>query len=198
MLNGDHVTLDAGSGCVHTAPGFGADDFNICQQYDKAGLTHIGIPVPVNAKGVMTDERYNGQFYAKANDHVVADSGGVRCLLAKENIIHSYPHCWRCKKPIIYRATEQWFCSVDAIKDAAVKACDGIQWKPDWGKERMTSMITERNDWCISRQRVWGVPIPIFYCDSAARISSPPRPSTTCADLFREHGSNVWFDRDGR
>ena len=116
ILNGEHVTLDAGSGCVHTAPGFGAEDFQICQQYDKAGLTHIGVPVPVNAKGVMTDERYNGQFYAKGNDMVVEDLEKEGFLVAKENITHSYPHCWRCKNPIIYRATEQWFCSVDASR----------------------------------------------------------------------------------
>ena len=195
ILNGDHVTLDAGTGCVHTAPGFGGEDFEVCQRYDNAGLTHIGVPVPVNAKGVMTDARYNGQFYAKGNDMVVADLEAEGFLLAKASITHSYPHCWRCKHPIIYRATEQWFCSVDAIKDQAVKACDGIQWHPAWGKDRMVSMITERNDWCISRQRVWGVPIPVFYCDSCGESIVTPETISHVAELFRQHGSNVWFDR---
>ncbi len=196
LLCGDHVTLDAGSGCVHTAPGFGADDFYICRSYDKQGLTDIGVPVPVNAKGVMTDERYNGNYYAKGNDLVIADLEACGALLSKENITHSYPHCWRCKNPIIFRATEQWFCSVDAIKKAAVESCDGIWWKPEWGKERMISMISERSDWCISRQRVWGVPIPMLYCAECGHEVISPETIAHVAKLFREHGSNIWFDSD--
>lgn len=195
VLCGDHVTLDAGSGCVHTAPGFGADDFVVCQKYDKEGLTHIGVPVPVNAKGVMTDEKFHGVHISKANDYVIPVLEECGALLAKEDIVHSYPHCWRCKHPIIFRATEQWFCSVDAIKEDAVKSCDGISWKPDWGKERMTSMITERSDWCISRQRKWGVPIPIFYCDQCGADIVTPQTIDHIANLFHDHGSNIWFEK---
>lgn len=198
VLNGSHVTLDAGSGCVHTAPGFGAEDFAICREYDQTRDTRIGIIVPVNSKGVMTDEagQFAGLYYSKADDAILEVLTQSGALLASEHLVHPYPHCWRCKHPIIYRATEQWFCSVDAIKEAAIASCDGIKWNPEWGKERMVSMIAERNDWCISRQRVWGVPIPIFYCEKCGADIVTPETIAKVSALFRQHGSNIWFDRD--
>lgn len=193
VIVGEHVTLDAGTGCVHTAPGFGADDFIVCQRYPE-----IPMIVPVDSKGYATEDagKYAGMYYEKTNDVILEDLKAQNSLLAVETIEHSYPHCWRCKNPIIFRATEQWFCSVDAMKDDAVKACHDIKWIPAWGEDRMTSMIQERSDWCISRQRTWGVPIPIFFCKKCGKPLVNERTISVVADLFRQHGTSAWFDMD--
>ena len=193
VIVGEHVTLDAGTGCVHTAPGFGADDFIVCQKYPE-----IPMIVPVDSKGYATEDagKYAGMYYENTNAVILDDLKAQGALLAVETIEHSYPHCWRCKNPIIFRATEQWFCSVDALKDDAVKACHDIQWIPAWGEDRMTSMILERSDWCISRQRTWGVPIPIFFCKKCGKPIVNEKTIKLVADLFREHGTSAWFDMD--
>ena len=190
VINGEHVTLDAGTGCVHTAPGFGADDFVVCQKYE------IPIVVPVDEKGCHTDYagKYEGLYVDDSNPVILKDLDDCGALLATEDIVHSYPHCWRCKNPIIFRTTEQWFCSVDALKDQAIKACKDITWLPGWGEERMIAMIAERSDWCISRQRLWGVPIPIFFCKKCGKPIVTEETIKIVADLFREKGADAWFD----
>ena len=196
IILGDHVTLDAGSGCVHTAPSFGLDDFYVCQRY-KEIPTDITMEVSVDAKGLLNEfaGAYNGIHVQKAHPVIFKDLVESGALLSSKDITHSYPHCWRCHQPVIFRATQQWFASVDAIKEQAVAACEDIWWKPEWGKERMISMIRERSDWCISRQRTWGVPIPMFFCQACGKPYCTEESIAKIAGIFRTEGSNAWWAR---
>ncbi|MCO7128111.1 isoleucine--tRNA ligase [Sporolactobacillus shoreicorticis] len=193
MILGDHVTLDAGTGCVHTAPGFGADDFYVGKKYG------LDILCPVDDRGCMTDEApgFEGIFYEKANEPVIGKLKEVNALLKAGTFTHSYPHDWRTKKPVIWRATKQWFASIKAYRDDILKAIHEVRWIPSWGDVRMTNMIKDREDWCISRQRAWGVPIPVFYGEDGEPIVTDETIQHV-ADLFREHGSNIWFQWDAK
>jgi Isoleucyl-tRNA synthetase (EC 6.1.1.5) len=190
IIVGDHVTLDTGTGCVHTAPGHGEEDFIVGQKY--------GLPAfnPVDEKGFFKAEagKYAGMKYYNANREIEKDLAEAGALLGKKKILHSYPHCWRCKNPVIFRATEQWFASVKGFREEALKAIKEVEWVPEWGEERITNMVKDREDWCISRQRLWGVPIPIFYCQECGEALIDKETIAKISDIFREKGSDAWFE----
>ena len=193
VIVGDHVTLESGTGCVHTAPGHGVEDFDVCKNYPE-----IPIVVPVDSNGKLTEEagQFKGLSTEEANRPIAMYLIEHGRMFATKKITHQYPHCWRCKQPVIFRATDQWFCSVDDFKDDACREIDKVEWIPGWGRDRITSMVRERKDWCISRQRKWGVPIPIFFCKDCGEPYINEEAMQAVADLFREEGSDAWFTHE--
>ena len=194
IILGDHVTLESGTGCVHTAPGHGVEDFEVCVNH----YPEIPVVVPVDNKGYMTAEagQFRGLTTKEANKAILQHLVDIGALFAVQKIIHQYPHCWRCKEPVLFRATEQWFCSVDGFKKDAIKAIEEVKWIPAWGEGRIKNMVGDRSDWCISRQRVWGVPIPIFYCESCGEYHVDEASIRAVADLFAKEGSDAWYRYD--
>ncbi|MCD8345674.1 MAG: isoleucine--tRNA ligase [Oscillospiraceae bacterium] len=193
VIVGDHVTLDSGTGCVHTAPGYGVDDFEIAKKYDE-----VGIIVAVDGKGVLTEEagQFAGLTTDEANKVISKHLIETGAMFASSKIVHQYPHCWRCKSHILFRATEQWFCSVEDYKGETVKAIEDVQWIPAWGEDRIKGMVMDRSDWCISRQRTWGVPIPIVYCKDCGKPIINDETIKAISDLFRREGSDGWYKHE--
>lgn len=194
LILADYVTLDSGTGLVHTAPGHGVDDYLVGQLQYK-----LGVLSPVDNQGVLTEEagQFAGKFVFDANKDIIAHLAETGALLKQEDITHSYPHDWRSKKPIIFRATPQWFCSVDAFRSELLEAVDNTKFYSEWGKPRLYNMIRDRGDWVISRQRVWGVPIPVFYAENGEAILDIELIEHV-AKIFEEEGSNVWFYKDAK
>lgn len=191
VILANHVTQDAGSGCVHTAPGHGREDYDVGLSYG------LDVYSPVDDHGRFTDEvdYFSGMFVFDANDKVVSKLSDMGMLLGQGKIEHSYPHCWRCKKPVIFRATEQWFISMDktGLRKKALRCIDQVSWIPPWGRDRIFGMVENRPDWCISRQRSWGVPIVAFHCEDCGRFLITRKIIDHVAALFEEHGADIWF-----
>ncbi|MBC7076101.1 MAG: isoleucine--tRNA ligase, partial [Syntrophomonadaceae bacterium] len=194
VVLGCHVTLEAGTGCVHTAPGHGEEDFDMSKKY---GLEVIS---PVDNSGKFTSEagKFSGLYVHDANGYIIEELDHRGMLLKASEYRHQYPYCWRCKNPIIYRATEQWFASIDNFRQAALDAIDRVKWIPSWGRDRIYNMVRDRSDWCISRQRTWGVPIPIFYCELCGESIVTNETIDRVSSLFAEYGSDVWFVKEAK
>jgi isoleucyl-tRNA synthetase len=194
LILGDHVTLDAGTGCVHTAPGHGREDYEVGLEYE------LEVYSPVDHKGCFTDdiEFFKGQFVFDANQNVNAKLKDKGVLLAEGTFEHSYPHCWRCKKPVIFRATPQWFISMDKteLRKKSLEAIDAVEWIPAWGRDRIYGMIENRPDWCVSRQRAWGVPIAVFYCEKCGKLLQDQQLMENVYALFETHGADIWFEKE--
>ncbi|RJX17121.1 MAG: isoleucine--tRNA ligase [Ammonifex sp.] len=189
VVLGDYVSLEQGTGCVHNAPGHGHEDFITCRKYRLPVLS------PVDGRGFFTAEGgpFAGMFYTKANSAIIEELKQRAGLLAADRVRHQYPHCWRCKNPVFFRATEQWFASIDGFREAALRAIRQVKWIPAWGEERIYNMVAARGDWCISRQRLWGVPLTIFLCTNCGKEIINDETIEHLKRLIREHGSDIWY-----
>jgi isoleucyl-tRNA synthetase len=196
LILGSHVTLDAGTGCVHTAPGHGREDYEV-------GLTYgLDVYSPVDDRGCFTEEveLFKGQFVFEANQTINAKLRDAGAMAGEGTIKHSYPHCWRCKQPVIFRATPQWFISMDKtrLRAKCLEEIDRVSWIPHWGRDRIYGMIENRPDWCVSRQRAWGVPIAVFYCEKCESLLLDPRLMERIFGEFEKHGADAWFEKDAQ